>query len=360
MPGLLRRRLPDRAARSRAARQAPARGPGRRGLPARAGPDLPRRPEDRDERHHARDETQPGGTTYAAAGVDIEAGDRAVELMKACGGQGHAGPRWSAGSAASPGCSTRARSPATGGRCWPPPPTAWAPRSRSRSALDVHDTIGIDLVGMVVDDLVVCGAEPLFMTDYIVRRQGGAGADRRDRARHRRGLRAGRLRADRRRDGRAPRPAGAGRVRRGRRRRPAWWRRTRCSARSGCASRRRRARHAPPRGCTPTATRWCGTCCSRRRAGSWTGRCRSSAARSARSCWSRPGSTRWTAWSSPAGVEVHAFAHVTGGGLAANLARVLPAGLDARLDRVELDAAAGLRPGRRGRRGRASRSWSGR
>src|SRR5690349_31962 len=34
-------------------------------------------------------------------------------------------------------------------------------------AMDVHDTIGHDLVGMVVDDLVVCGAEPLFMTDYI-------------------------------------------------------------------------------------------------------------------------------------------------------------------------------------------------
>jgi phosphoribosylformylglycinamidine cyclo-ligase len=34
-------------------------------------------------------------------------------------------------------------------------------------AMDRHDTIGIDLVGMVVDDLVVCGAEPWFMTDYI-------------------------------------------------------------------------------------------------------------------------------------------------------------------------------------------------
>ncbi|GAA1174330.1 phosphoribosylformylglycinamidine cyclo-ligase [Nesterenkonia xinjiangensis] len=34
-------------------------------------------------------------------------------------------------------------------------------------AMDVHDTIGFDLVGMVVDDIVVMGAEPLFMTDYI-------------------------------------------------------------------------------------------------------------------------------------------------------------------------------------------------
>src|SRR5206468_12511880 len=33
--------------------------------------------------------------------------------------------------------------------------------------LGKHDTIGIDLVAMVIDDLVVVGAEPLFMTDYI-------------------------------------------------------------------------------------------------------------------------------------------------------------------------------------------------
>ena len=105
-------------------------------------------------------------SAYAAAGVDIEAGDRAVELMK----------EWVA----------KTRRPevigAIGGFAGLFDASALAQREHPvlatstdgvgtkvaiAQALDRHDTIGFDLVGMVVDDLVVCGAEPLFMTDYI-------------------------------------------------------------------------------------------------------------------------------------------------------------------------------------------------
>ena len=105
-------------------------------------------------------------TSYAAAGVDIEAGDRAVELMK----------QWV----------SRAQRPEVvggiGGFAGLFDASALARYTRPLLAtstdgvgtkvalaqkLDVHHTIGLDLVAMVVDDLVVCGAEPLFMTDYI-------------------------------------------------------------------------------------------------------------------------------------------------------------------------------------------------
>ena len=104
--------------------------------------------------------TSEGRATYAGAGVDIEAGDRAVELIK-----------------------TRLRSTrpeVVGGlggfaglfriddkRLLATSTDGVGTKVAIAQAMDKHDTIGIDLVGMVVDDIVVCGAEPLFMTDYI-------------------------------------------------------------------------------------------------------------------------------------------------------------------------------------------------
>ena len=105
-------------------------------------------------------------SAYAAAGVDIEAGDRAVELMKqwvaktrrpeVMGGIGGFAGLFDASSLTDlehPVLATSTDGVGT--------------KVAIAQALDRHDTIGFDLVGMVVDDLVVCGAEPLFMTDYI-------------------------------------------------------------------------------------------------------------------------------------------------------------------------------------------------
>ena len=103
---------------------------------------------------------------YAAAGVDIDAGNRMVELIKplvratARAGRGRRDRRlWRP--VRSQG---RRLSPI---RSWSPQPTVSAPRSRSPSKPSRHDTIGIDLVAMSVNDLVVQGAEPLFFLDYF-------------------------------------------------------------------------------------------------------------------------------------------------------------------------------------------------
>lgn len=103
---------------------------------------------------------------YAEAGVSIEAGDKAVELMKVwidkarrpemIGGIGGFAGLFDASALKSyerPLLATSADGVGT--------------KVAIAQALDKHDTIGFDLVGMLVDDLVVCGAEPLFLTDYI-------------------------------------------------------------------------------------------------------------------------------------------------------------------------------------------------
>jgi len=104
--------------------------------------------------------------TYAAAGVDTEAGDKAVELMKDAVRRTH-GPAVLGGVGGFAGLFDLSAI-----REYRKPLLATSTdgvgtKVAIAQALDKHDTIGFDLVGMVVDDIVVVGAEPLFMTDYI-------------------------------------------------------------------------------------------------------------------------------------------------------------------------------------------------
>lgn len=104
--------------------------------------------------------------TYASAGVDTAAGDRAVELMKDAVKATH-GPQVIGGVGGFAGLYD-----ASALRAYRRPLLATSTdgvgtKVAIAQALDVHDTIGHDLVGMVVDDIVVVGAKPLVMTDYI-------------------------------------------------------------------------------------------------------------------------------------------------------------------------------------------------
>ncbi|MER6309544.1 phosphoribosylformylglycinamidine cyclo-ligase [Streptomyces sp. NPDC001739] len=106
------------------------------------------------------------GASYASAGVDIEAGDRAVTLMKqwvrktarpeVVGGLGGFAGLFDA--SALKGYARPLLASATDGV---------GTKVDLARALGVHHTIGHDLVAMVMDDIVVCGAEPLFLTDYL-------------------------------------------------------------------------------------------------------------------------------------------------------------------------------------------------
>ncbi|GIF16937.1 phosphoribosylformylglycinamidine cyclo-ligase [Actinoplanes teichomyceticus] len=103
--------------------------------------------------------------TYADAGVSIHAGDRAVELLKSkvkkttrpevMGDLGGFSGLFRLNTAkySSPILASSTDGVGT--------------KLVIAQQLDIHDTIGIDLVAMVVDDLVACGAEPLFLLDYI-------------------------------------------------------------------------------------------------------------------------------------------------------------------------------------------------
>jgi len=104
-------------------------------------------------------------SSYAEAGVDIEAGDRAVELMKGRVARASR-PEVVGGLGGFAGLfrldTQRYRNPLLASST-----DGVGTKLAVAQAMDKHDTVGIDLVGMVVDDLVVCGAEPLFLQDYV-------------------------------------------------------------------------------------------------------------------------------------------------------------------------------------------------
>ncbi|HEV2640758.1 MAG TPA: phosphoribosylformylglycinamidine cyclo-ligase [Actinocrinis sp.] len=108
----------------------------------------------------------PAGATYAAAGVDIEAGDRAVELMKQWVAKASR-PEVIGGLGGFAGLFDASKLTAYRHPLLATSTDGVGTKVAIAQKMDVHHTIGFDLVGMVVDDLVVCGAEPLFMTDYI-------------------------------------------------------------------------------------------------------------------------------------------------------------------------------------------------
>jgi phosphoribosylformylglycinamidine cyclo-ligase len=114
--------------------------------------------------------------TYAQAGVDVEAGEAAVSMMRAAV-EATQGPRVLGGIGGFAGLWRLAGPngrPAGQGRDHGMSDPVLAAASDGvgtkllvAQALDRHDTIGIDLVAMVVDDVVVTGAEPLFVLDYL-------------------------------------------------------------------------------------------------------------------------------------------------------------------------------------------------
>ncbi|MFW6034045.1 MAG: phosphoribosylformylglycinamidine cyclo-ligase, partial [bacterium] len=106
------------------------------------------------------------GRTYASAGVDVEAGERAVDLMKESVAETHR-PEVIGAIGGFSGLFDASRLRAYRRPLLATSTDGVGTKVAIAQRLGVHDTIGFDLVGMVVDDVVVCGAEPLFMTDYI-------------------------------------------------------------------------------------------------------------------------------------------------------------------------------------------------
>ena len=109
--------------------------------------------------------TQSRSESYAAAGVDITAGYRAVELMKShiartmtsgvCSDVGGFGGLFELNTT---GIEKPVLVSGTDGV---------GTKLKLAFLMDKHDTVGIDCVAMCVNDIICCGAKPLFFLDYI-------------------------------------------------------------------------------------------------------------------------------------------------------------------------------------------------
>ena len=139
------------------------------------------------------------GLTYADAGVDIDAGNRLVDLIKPmvratarAGADAEIGGFGGLFDLKAAGFTDPVLVAATDGV-----------GTKVKIAIEtgIHNTIGIDLVAMSVNDLVVQGAEPLFFLDYFACGKLDPEAAVDDRGRHRGRLPGGGLCPDRRRNG---------------------------------------------------------------------------------------------------------------------------------------------------------------
>ena len=99
--------------------------------------------------------------------MDIGAGDRAVDLMRSSVAS-TARPEVMGGIGGFAGLFDAARLAAYRHPVLATSTDGVGTKVVIASRLGVYDTVGIDLVAMVADDLAACGAEPLFMTDYVV------------------------------------------------------------------------------------------------------------------------------------------------------------------------------------------------
>jgi phosphoribosylformylglycinamidine cyclo-ligase len=126
-------------------------------------------PSDLPSGHAFTTRSQPGGVqsgaSYKSAGVDIDAGERAVELMRSKVARTRR-PEVLGDLGGFAGLFAldveRYRRPLLASST-----DGVGTKLTIAQAMGKHDTVGLDLVGMVVDDLVVSGAEPLFLLDYI-------------------------------------------------------------------------------------------------------------------------------------------------------------------------------------------------